>query len=69
MREFTSTPSDGPRSASVTPSAREAMITFDERASASPVPKSVVVDPNFDWKGQPPAGPVPGDQTIISRQP
>ena len=27
--------------------------TFDERDSAPFMPKSVVVDPNFDWKGEP----------------
>jgi len=29
------------------------------------MPKCVVVDPNFDWQGQPRAGAVPWDQTII----
>jgi isoamylase len=39
-------------------------LTFDERDSASFVPKSVVVDPNFDWQqnGKP---LVPWDRTII----
>jgi isoamylase len=34
-------------------------LTFDERDSARFMPKCVVVDPNFDWKGQPRAGSVP----------
>jgi isoamylase len=40
-------------------------LSFDERDSAPFVPKCVVVDPNFDWQGQPRAGAVPWDQTII----
>ena len=28
-------------------------LTFDERDSAQFMPKCVVVDPNFDWKGEP----------------
>jgi isoamylase len=40
-------------------------LTFDTRDSARFMPKCVVVDPNFDWKGQPRAGSVPWDQTII----
>ena len=33
--------------------------TFDERDSAPFVPKGVVVDPNFDWKGEPERRTVP----------
>jgi isoamylase len=40
-------------------------LTFDARDSAPFMPKCVVVDPNFDWKGQPRAGSVPWDRTII----
>jgi len=40
-------------------------LTFDERDSAPFVPKCVVVDPNFDWKGQPRRRHVPWDDTII----
>ncbi|MBV8852155.1 MAG: glycogen debranching protein GlgX [Sinobacteraceae bacterium] len=40
-------------------------LTFDERDSAPFVPKCVVVDPNFDWKGEPRSGPTSWDGTII----
>jgi isoamylase len=40
-------------------------LSFDERDSAPFMPKCVVVDPNFDWKGQPRKGGVPWDRTII----
>jgi len=40
-------------------------LTFDERDSAPFVPKCVVVDPNFDWQGQPTRRQVPWDNTII----
>ena len=40
-------------------------LTFDERDSAPFVPKSVVVDPNFDWKGEPGRKTIPWDHTII----
>jgi glycogen operon protein len=40
-------------------------LTFDERDSAPFVPKCVVVDPNFDWKGQPGRCAVPWDRTIL----
>jgi glycogen operon protein len=39
--------------------------TFDERDSAPFVPKCVVVDPNFDWKGEPERRAVPWEHTII----
>ncbi len=40
-------------------------LSFDERDSAPFMPKCVVVDPNFDWRGQPRVSSVPWDQTII----
>ncbi|HTT04606.1 MAG TPA: glycogen debranching protein GlgX [Steroidobacteraceae bacterium] len=40
-------------------------LSFDERDSAPFVPKCVVVDPNFAWKGQPRTRAIPWDQTII----
>jgi isoamylase len=40
-------------------------LSFDERDSAPYVPKCVVVDPNFDWRGEPGRRTVPWDQTII----
>jgi isoamylase len=39
--------------------------TFDERDSAPFMPKCVVVDPNFDWKGEPERRAVPWEHTII----
>ncbi len=40
-------------------------LTFDERDSAPFVPKSVIVDPNFDWQGEYRRRSVPWDHTII----
>src|ERR1700749_1921386 len=40
-------------------------LTFDERDSAPFVPKCVVVDPDFDWKGTPGRSAVPWDRTIV----
>ena len=40
-------------------------LTFDERDSAPFVPKCVVVDPNFDWHGEPNRQPVPWDHTML----
>ena len=40
-------------------------LTFDERDSAPFMPKCVVVDPDFDWKGEAGRQAVPWDQTII----
>jgi isoamylase len=40
-------------------------LTFDERDSAPFVPKCVVVDPDFDWKGDPERQSVPWDHTIV----
>ncbi len=39
--------------------------TFDERDSAPFMPKSVVVDPGFDWKGEPNRNPIAWDHTIL----
>jgi isoamylase len=39
--------------------------TFDERDSAPFMPKCIVVDPGFDWKGQPGHHQVSWDDTII----
>jgi len=40
-------------------------LSFDERDSAPFMPKCVVVDPNFDWRGQPRSRGIPWDDTII----
>jgi isoamylase len=40
-------------------------LTFDERDSAPFMPKCVIVDPDFDWKGEAGRQNVPWDQTII----
>src|SRR5665213_3548606 len=40
-------------------------LTFDERDSARFVPKCVVVDSSFDWKGEAERTPVPWDRTIV----
>jgi glycogen operon protein len=40
-------------------------LTFDERDSAPFMPRCVVVDPNFDWHGQPEGRSVPWDHTIV----
>ena len=45
--------------------AEGADLTFDGRDSAPFVPKCVVVDPNFDWQGEPNRRPVPWSRTII----
>jgi isoamylase len=39
--------------------------TLDERDSAPFMPKCVVVDPNFDWKGAPTRRSVPWEHTIV----
>jgi glycogen operon protein len=39
--------------------------TFDKRDSAPFTPKCVVVDPNFDWKGDPEREPLPWRHTVI----
>jgi isoamylase len=43
----------------------DADLSFDERDSAPFMPKCVVVDPNFDWKGQPRTRGVSWDRTIV----
>jgi glycogen operon protein len=40
-------------------------LTFDERDSAAFMPKCVIVDPNFDWHGEPERQFVPWDHTIV----
>jgi glycogen operon protein len=40
-------------------------LTFDERDSAPFVPKCVVVDPDFDWKGEPARKHIAWDDTIV----
>jgi isoamylase len=40
-------------------------LTFDERDSASFMPKCVIVDADFDWKGEAGRQNVPWDQTIV----
>jgi isoamylase len=45
--------------------AEDADLSFDERDSARFMPKCVVVDPGFDWHGEPNRHPVPWDRTIF----
>jgi glycogen operon protein len=40
-------------------------LSFDDRDSAPFMPKCVIVDPNFDWHGEPGRQDVPWDQTIV----
>jgi len=40
-------------------------LSFDERDSAKFVPKSVVVDADFDWQGQPKRNPIAWDRTVF----
>ena len=40
-------------------------LSFDQRDSAPFVPKCVVVDPNFDWHGEPNRRPVSWDHTVL----
>ncbi len=40
-------------------------LSFSEHDSAAFMPKCVVVDPNFDWKGQPRTGGISWDRTIL----
>jgi glycogen operon protein len=44
---------------------KAADLSFDERDSAPFVPKCVVVDPNFDWRGEPRRVFTPWDRTIL----
>ncbi|HEY4166798.1 MAG TPA: glycogen debranching protein GlgX [Reyranella sp.] len=39
--------------------------TFDERDSAPFMPKNVIVDPGFDWQGEPGRQRVPWEHTVI----
>src|SRR3954464_2202242 len=39
--------------------------TFDERDSAPFMPKNVIVDPGFDWRGEPGRQRVPWEHTVI----
>src|SRR6185503_17610376 len=43
----------------------QADLSFDERDSAPFMPKSVVVDPDFDWAKEKVWRPVPWDRTIV----
>jgi glycogen operon protein len=43
----------------------DADLSFDERDSAPFVPKSVVVDPDFDWRGHAERRPIPWDRTVV----
>jgi len=43
----------------------DADLSFDTRDSAKFMPKCVVVDPGFDWQGEPNRHPVPWDMTVI----
>ncbi len=45
--------------------AEDADLSFDERDSAPFMQKCVVVDPGFDWQGEPNRHPVPWDHTIF----
>jgi glycogen operon protein len=40
-------------------------LTFDTRDSAPFMPKCVIVDPNFDWHGEPGRQVIPWEQTVI----
>ena len=40
-------------------------LTFDKRDSAPFMPKSIVVDPGFDWHGEPNRNPIAWDHTIV----
>jgi hypothetical protein len=40
-------------------------LTFDKQDSAPYMPRSVVVDPNFNWQGDPKGRFVPWDHTIL----
>jgi len=55
----------GPELFGYTIGAKEEDLSFDERDSAQFMPKCVVVDPNFDWKGQPRSRGIPWDRTIV----
>ena len=40
-------------------------LSFDRRDSAKFMPKGVIVDPGFDWQGEPNRHPVPWDLTVF----
>ncbi|WP_419728201.1 glycogen debranching protein GlgX [Lichenicola sp.] len=40
-------------------------LSFDDRDSAPFMPKSVVIDPDFDWKGQATRNPIAWDRTVL----
>ncbi len=40
-------------------------LSFDERDSAPFMPKSVVIDPNFEWIGSPQRNPIAWDRTVL----
>ncbi len=45
--------------------APEGDLSFDTRDSAKFMPKCVIVDPGFDWHGEPNRHPVPWDRTVF----
>ena len=55
----------GPEVFGYTLGSKDEDLSFDERDSAPNMPKCVVVDPNFDWKGQPRTRGVSWDRTVI----
>jgi isoamylase len=55
----------GPEVFGYTLGAKQEDLSFDERDSAPNMPKCVVVDPNFDWKGQPRTRGVSWDRTVV----
>jgi isoamylase len=64
-RGFTGDLKWGPECFGYTLGADNEDLSFDERDSAAFMPKCVVVDPNFDWHGQPRSKGLPWDNTII----
>jgi isoamylase len=64
-RGFTGELKWGPECFGYTLGADNEDLSFDERDSAAFMPKCVVVDPNFDWHGQPRSKGLPWDNTII----
>jgi isoamylase len=64
-RGFTGDLKWGPECFGYTLGAKDGDLSFDERDSAAFMPKCVVVDPNFDWRGQPRSRGLPWDNTII----
>jgi glycogen operon protein len=64
-RAHTGTLTWAPECFGYTIGAKDEDLSFDKRDSAPFVPKCVVVDPNFDWNGQPRCRCVSWDRTII----